>query len=555
MASSVLYPPIVEDFSPAFIAGSNSTCKIYFSLSKFNASTDFTSAQFTVLKQNSGVNMVNKRVNGENRYRNTGIVLNVPVTKVEDKENLYYIEVLNEDILGGWEIGSIYNIQIRLSMIDFDETIGQSAWLNTFANQFSEWSTLVTVKSIGDINFTVPNYSLNNVFGYAEATANELNFTAVFNSADSSEKLYSYRVYLYDENGELLEDSGMIYLKKFYDSNQFNYVFKTEPNNNTKYIVKIHYETINKYENDFIINCLIQYDELDTVNIEIITVENDAEGLIYDTTISQEEEEGRVRLQIVAAADEDYSGQLMIRRADSRDNFKVWTDIKLLDGSDLLSIVYDYTIESGVWYKYGIQKYEKVNNTIKRGPLNTTENPIIRDFNYSFLLGENNQQLKLQFDNGVDSLKLNVQDNIVATLGGTYPLVARIGASNYKSFNLSGLISFNMDENNLFLSKEDIYQFEEISNLYNEYNNRKGISLYDYTYEREFREKVMEFLSDGKVKMFKSPTEGNILIYLNNISLSPNKSLSRLVSSFTSTATEVAKNTIDNQIKYNLLQI
>ena len=96
---------------------------------------------------------------------------------------------------------------------------------------------------------------------------------------------------------------------------------------------------------------------------------------------------------------------------------------------------------------------------------------------------------------------------------------------------------------------------EEISNLYNEYNNRKGISLYDYTYEREFREKVMEFLSDGKVKMFKSPTEGNILIYLNNISLSPNKSLSRLVSSFTSTATEVAKNTIDNQIKYNLLQI
>lgn len=555
MASSVLYPPIVEDFSPAFIAGNNSTCKIYFSLSKFNASTDFTSAQFTVLKQNSGVNMVNKRVNGENRYRNTGIVLNVPVIKVEDKENLYYIEVLNEDILGGWEIGSIYNIQIRLSMIDFDETIGQSAWLNTFANQFSEWSTLVTIKSIGDINFTVPNYSLNNVFGSVEATADELNFTAVFNSADSSEKLYSYRVYLYDENGELLEDSGMIYLKKFYDSNQFNYVFKTEPNNNTKYIVKIHYETINKYENDFIINCLIQYDELDTVNIEIITVENDAEGLIYDTTISQEEEEGRVRMQIVAAADEDYSGQLMIRRADSRDNFKVWTDIKLLDGSDLLSIVYDYTIESGVWYKYGIQKYEKVNNTIKRGPLNITENPIIRDFNYSFLLGENNQQLKLQFDNGVDSLKLNVQDNIVATLGGTYPLVARIGASNYKSFNLSGLISFNMDENNLFLSKEDIYQFEEISNLYNEYNNRKGISLYDYTYEREFREKVMEFLSDGKVKMFKSPTEGNILIYLNNISLSPNKSLSRLVSSFTSTATEVAKNTIDNQIKYNLLQI
>lgn len=554
MASSVLYPPIAESYSPAFIAKEDSVCKIYFSLSKFNSSTDFTSAHFTVLKQGSGANMVNKKTNGENRYRNAGIVLNVPVVKVEDKDNLFYIEVLNEDILGGWEIGTIYNIQLRLSMMEYNEDLGQSAWLNTFANQFSEWSTVVTIKAIGDIGFTIPNYGAENESELIETTVSELNFTAVYNSLDPSEKLYSYRVYLFNEEDELLEDSGVLYTKKFHDANQFNYVFFTEPENNTNYTIKIHYETINKYESDLIVKCLIQYDELDTVDIELITVENDAEGLLFDTTISQEEE-GLVRLQVIAAVDESYTGQLMVRRADSRSNFKVWTDIKLIEGTEFPTIVYDYTVESGIWYVYGIQKYDDTDRVIKRGPLNITPNPIIRNFSYSFLLGEDNQQLKLQFDNGVDSYKINTQDNITTTLGGDYPLITRLGAAQHKSFNLSGLISFNMDENNLFLTKEDIYKFDEVVSLYDNYNEKHGISLYDYTYEREFRNKVIEFLNNGQVKLFKSPTEGNMLIYLSGISLTPNKTLSRLVSSFSATATEVAKNTYDNQVKYNLLKV
>jgi hypothetical protein len=44
---------------------------------------------------------------------------------------------------------------------------------------------------------------------------------------------------------------------------------------------------------------------------------------------------------------------------------------------------------------------------------------------------------------------------------------------------------------------------------------KKGITEYnDYIYEREFRKKVYDFLYKHNVKLFRSTTEGNILIKL-----------------------------------------
>ncbi len=35
---------------------------------------------------------------------------------------------------------------------------------------------------------------------------------------------------------------------------------------------------------------------------------------------------------------------------------------------------------------------------------------VMRNFNYSFLLGQNNQQLKLMFDNTMNSFKIQMQE-------------------------------------------------------------------------------------------------------------------------------------------------
>ena len=49
----------------------------------------------------------------------------------------------------------------------------------------------------------------------------------------------------------------------------------------------------------------------------------------------------------------------------------------------------------------------------------------------------------------------------------------------------------------------------------------------------------MKFLQDGKVKVFKSETEGNMLIRLMDISFTPNKTLGRRIYSFSATAYEI----------------
>ena len=81
----------------------------------------------------------------------------------------------------------------------------------------------------------------------------------------------------------------------------------------------------------------------------------------------------------------------------------------------------------------------------------------------------------------------------------------------------------------------------------NEYN--------DFIYQRAFREKVYDFLYAHNVKLFRSTTEGNILIKLMNIDFQPVEALGRRLYSFTATAIEVDEANIKNYDKYNIQKI
>ena len=550
MASSVLYPPIVDNFLPAFVAEDNAVCKVYFSLSKFNSRNDFETVHVAIYKQDSGLNVVNKK-DSNDRYRTSGIIINVSAKQVMSEENQYYIELTKDDIIDGWQIGWIYKIQLRLSSVVYSEnSSSQAAWLNANANNFSEWSTACITKAIGPVSFKIPNYDYDGTADAYSATIENLDFIGAYNNTDTSENLYSYRVQLYDRYlTVLLEDSGILYANQYANINQIGYVFKTEPNNGEAYVVKLSYETINKYTHSITFTCTINRIEESSIDIQILTAEN---GI--DSTVFEEEEEGRIGLKLYRQPMENPL-QIMVRRADSRDNFKTWTDIKNLilpSQKEINEIFYDYTIESGVWYKYGVQKYVNAGNSVSRGPLNIIDKPIMRNFNYSFLLGSNNQQLKLQFNNRVSNYKINVNEGNTVTLGGKYPFITRNGATRYKTFTIDGLISFNMDENGLFLTKEKAHGFEEIAKLYEEYNKANGITQYDYIYEKEFRDAVIEFLYDGKPKLFKSPTEGNILVRLTNVGLIPQQGLDRMIYDFSATANEIADASMEKYKKYNL---
>lgn len=563
MPSPNLYPPIVESFYPAFLGTEDAVCRIHFTLSKLNVVDldKVNSAHIVVTKQETGLSIVNKQDDKDNgRYRATGIILDAPI---EEDDIGYYVNIYSNDIAGGWQAGWIYKIQIRFSEEAYDTTKGQAAWLNDKANTFSEWSTMATIKALDpNMKIIIPEFSISALEGTSDEfqrNVPDLDFVGTFDPGADTETLYSYQVKVSDSSLKLLEDSGILYPNQYYNPNQFSYNLKTELQANNSYILTIDYETSNKYKNSISLIGVITYEEVPAITVQILTAENDNENadMSLVTSVFMEEEEGRVALKLYNDPEFDTGSEiptLMIRRADSRDNFKTWTDIEhaIFTNNESSPIVYDYTIESGVFYKYGVQVYMVDGDKVTKGPLNIIENPVMRNFNYSFLLGQNGQQLKLQFNNTLSNYRVNINEAKSVTLGGKYPFISRNGATKFKTFSLGGLISFNMDENGLFLTKEQAYKFDEIAALYSHYNNQHGISVYDYVFEKEFRDAVIEFLYDGKPKLFKSPTEGNILVRLMDVNLTPQQSLSRMIYDFSCTVNEIAECNRDNYIKYGI---
>ena len=123
----------------------------------------------------------------------------------------------------------------------------------------------------------------------------------------------------------------------------------------------------------------------------------------------------------------------------------------------------------------------------------------------------------------------------------------------YRSFDCSGTITGFMDEAELFISKNTLYDNQK--NLYDVFKGQilNYTQQYDYTYERKFREYVQEFLYNSKPKLYKTMQEGNMFIKLMNVSLSPKNELGRLIYTFSATAYEIAPSTIQTYFTYGLL--
>lgn len=71
--------------------------------------------------------------------------------------------------------------------------------------------------------------------------------------------------------------------------------------------------------------------------------------------------------------------------------------------------------------------------------------------------------------------------------------------------------------------------------------------------ERKFRELVMSWLSDGKPKLYRSETEGNMIVMLSGVSFTPVQKTQRLIYSMSCTVTEIAEYNLENLILYDLI--
>ena len=553
MAITNLYPPIVQDTYPAFVR--KSPCRFFFSLSSYNTAADIKNVQ---------ISLINQR-NNASAFRTdlypTGIKI-VPIqydsSAVGDYK--YYIQIFPSDLVEGeFGLNQFYKIQLRFtSTAAPNEPLDGKAlatWLYENRPFFSEWSKGCLLKGISRPKIFIQNFNDSNSSQEIALTTSSVDIigrmTFEQDEGEESEYLERYRVRLYlKESEELLEDSGDIYVDQF-AKNEINYRITYNIEENTKYRFVFTYTTNNLYTETLVYNFIVLQTMTDKLKASI--------------TAEAEEDLGRIKVHLISDnLSENFLGNITIRRTSSQSNFHVWEDVKTfsyLIGAPLDFSWYDNTVKSGVWYKYCAQKRSSEG---QRGIVIQTPEPVICLFDDIFL-SDGERQLKIEFNPSLNEFKYNVTENQQTTIGSKYPFIRRNGANYFRSFPIGGLISALSDssewydptqgkEENLFTSKEEIYGTSKT--LYEDYNANKNITKYnDSIYEREFREKVYDFLYKNNVKLFRSTTEGNILIKLMNINFQPVETLGRRLYSFTATAVEVDEPTISNYEKYKIQQV
>ena len=184
------------------------------------------------------------------------------------------------------------------------------------------------------------------------------------------------------------------------------------------------------------------------------------------------------------------------------------------------------------------------------------------DFDHAYLY-DNEKQLCIKFNPKISYFKSVIQNTKITTIGAQFPYIFKNGQNNYKEFDISGLISYKMDENSYFFGGRANVLEEERESTINILEENDSVNTNfplnlvaeEYYNERKMKNEVLEWLNNGKPKAFKSPTEGNYIVCLMDISLAPEEKLSRKLATFKCQAIEIAQYNLTELQKYNLLII
>ena len=558
--TSNLYPPIVPDSSPAFIR--TKSCKIYFSLSMYNSAADIKNVQISLVNQRTNASALKTSI-----YPSGIKIANLYYDPDVRGDYNYYVQINPSDLTEGvFGLNQFYKVQLRFTSKSASDppSNGPAAlakWLYDNMQYFSEWSKVCLIKGIEQPHISIRGFddTENNQETVLTNPMIEIigELTYAKNNTEEKEYLKSYNIKLYQANNmdNILMQSEEIYTNP-YNPNEFNYQLSYDLLDGIDYVMALTYTTNNLYT--------------ETINYKFTIIQYGVDKLNADITATVDEENGRIKIDIISKdITEMFIGNLTIRRTSSKSNFHKWEDVKTItyiNGTSLNYSWYDTTIQSGVWYKYCAQKRNAHGD---RGVIIQIDNPVMCLLDDIFLTRDD-CQLKIKFNPTLSEFKYNVTESQQVTIGAKYPYIKRNGSNYFRTFPIGGLISsfidttdwydphfydgeFHYDENEIqaFTSKADIYG--ESQELYDDYNNTKEITEYnDYIYEREFRKKVYDFLYKHNVKLFRSTTEGNILIKLMNIDFQPIEALGRRLYSFTATAVEVDDATIANYNKYGI---
>ena len=529
---SKLYPPYIEGTIPAFYGD---TIKVPFTMNPAVSKNEVAGFALKIKNINTNDELDNITIDIDESFWNGDYIVEfswASKTKI---------------------IGNSYKLQ--LAYINKFEKDGKEV------TEIGYYSTVGIVKYTHEPNVEIINNNSNNN-NQIMGNVNHTEFYGRYTSQDLTEKVYSYQFDLYNSQGNLFESSGEIL-----HNNEEGTSLIT--NSLTTYI-----ECKNKY----LVKKQLDYNESYTISYSITTVN----GLTYSASpkmvqntesvssilkcapeVKLDVENGRVEISFHPDEHSMLSGKFYLLRSSSKDNFNHWDQIHNFVFNNQITSNwkwYDYTVEHGVEYIYAFQQYNS-HGVVSREK--RAQNSIIAEFDSMFLY-DGIRQLKINFNPKVSSFKINILESKNDTIGGQFPYFFRNGSVSYKEFPISGLISYQSDNDELFMSKEELGlaeplvqrpQGEIVGGAWATKTPTTNLLSYNFDAERIFKQKVLEFLTDGKPKLFRSASEGSYIVRLMNTSLSPNDTLGRMLHTFSSTAYETANMNYDNLVKYGMIDI
>lgn len=340
------------------------------------------------------------------------------------------------------------------------------------------------------------------------------------NNGRLGERIYQYKFDLIDKSKNIVETTGW----KLYDyttgdtdySGTGKPIYTTYYNFKTgQYTMRYSIITHNGYE------CSAQVvfsgtGIAGTQGLSIIPKQNTSKAL----------ENGYVDVQVSVTNGSTLKNCQIVRKEKGSNFWEKIYDFK--NTSAKKRTIKDNTVEQGVSYEYALLSSGK--KLIAPSSSNTAPS-FSPDFEYMYLSDKKNQ-LCIRFDAKVSSFKTTLLEQKIDTLGSKYPMFLRNGQVGYKEIGISGLISYHMDSDGLFFKNSDWIE------NYSDYGTTT-LTKSNFYLERQFRNKVFEWLTNGEPKLFRSPTEGNMIIRLMNVSITPNDQVGRMTYNFSATGYEV----------------
>lgn len=506
-----LLPPIIDGIIPAFYTDDKKGTQI---------TVPFSSNRAVSPAQVEGFALKLKTVQSTT-YLFDIIIKSTDKTPGFDKANFNYATfILLDDQVAQLRRGQYYKVQI--AYIDTTGTIGHYS-------------------SVGSIKYTTkPELSIANLDS-SLINSHKYNYTGIYSQKDKdiTEKVYSYQFDVYDEMENLYYTSGEQIHNASEDTAQDNSVdlFKLPQDLplNKSYYLKYSITTNNGLSLSTPRYRIMQKISIDPDIKANLKVELDFENGYIDIFLTDIKNRYDEETPVI--------GAYVLSRASSDTNFEGWEElyrIRFIGQYPTKNIWRDFTVEQGKSYKYSLQQYNDIGLYSNR----IISNEIIADFEHAFLY-DGQRQLKIKYNPKVTNFKTAVPETKTETIGNKHPFIFRNGKVYYHEFPISGLISYFVDEEKMFLTEEEFAVEEKTTNLI-------GSNIYN---ERFFKLKVLEWLTDGKPKLFRSPGEGNYIVRLINVSLAPNDPTGRMLHTFNCTAYEIADFNCQELDKYGILDL